>query len=524
MQPGAWTALVMVVALLVPWAFGQELNVSDDSVELKSLRGVTSLDERASMMAAAVPQPATAAIEPSPSSQTAAKLLMIAVPEGGSVGSLSNNHRCDAGETCEIQIDDEFHEVFIPQPKVGYRFNSWKQSSEHFCAGQIVNCTITADTADSLSRLEPIFDRDVSSTGYMGIRKLDYSDMAVDDLFFNQVHADFDNDGVLDLFRVAGHASGRSNERHHVEIWLGKGNGTYRRDDGRLVEPTVGGINPRKVVAADFNGDDKADVIVADHGYDAEPFPGAPLLVYLSTADGKLDKAKGLEHLIGFYHSVAVGDVDGDGDTDAFVTDFLPTFLINDGKGNMTLNRTYLSEHFVHGSYYTSELIDVDRDGHLDLLAGGHEFDGSESLIVWGDAEPGFADSKASILSKVADFGIVVDIDVGDIDGDGINDILLNRAGSAPGRDFYNGMYLQLLKGQEDRRTFSDISEVSIDNEALLDTYGKDGSWFVWLILQDWDLDGDLDILVDNQPGTGQSFVMINDGRTLFSTLEVVQP
>ena len=124
----------------------------------------------------------------------------------------------------------------------------------------------------------------------------------------------------------------------------------------------------------------------------------------------------------------------------------------------------------------------------------------------------------------MTDFGIVVDIDVGDIDGDGINDILLNRAGSAPGRDFYNGMYLQLLKGQEDRRTFSDISEVSIDNEALLDTYGKDGSWFVWLILQDWDLDGDLDILVDNQPGTGQSFVMINEGRTLFSTLEVVQP
>ena len=85
-------------------------------------------------------------------------------------------------------------------------------------------------------------------------------------------------------------------------------------------------------------------------------------------------------------------------------------------------------------------------------------------------------------------------------------------------------MYLQLLKGQEDRRTFFDVSESSIDNETLLDTYGNNGSWFVWLILQDWDFDGDLDILVDNQPGTGQSFVMINNGRSLFSTLEVVQP
>ena len=521
MQPGPWTALAMVVALLVPWAFGQELNVSDDSVELKSLRGITALDGTASMMAAAVPQPATAAIEPSPSPQTAGKGFVLTVPEGGTVRSLSNNHMCGAGETCEIQITDEFQEVFIPQPKVGYRFNSWKQSSEHFCGGQIVNCTITADSADSATHLEPVFDRDVSSTGYMGIRKLDYSDMDVGGLFFNQVHADFDGDGVLDLFRVAGDASGRSTERKHLEMWIGKGDGTYRRDDGMLVDPTAGGINPRKVVAADFNGDNKADVIVADHGYDAEPFPGAPLLLYLSTADGRLEKAKGLEHIIGFHHSVAVGDVDGDGDTDAFVTDFLSAFLINDGKGNMTRDRAYLPQD--HSGGHTSELIDVDRDGHLDLLVAGDEAT-SPSVIFWGDAEPGFADSTASTLPQVADFGIIVDIDVGDIDGDGINDLLLNRVGTPPGRSWYDGMYLQLLKGQEDRRTFFDVSESSIDNETLLDTYGKDESWFVWLILQDWDFDGDLDILVDNQSGTGQSFVMINNGRSLFSTLEVVQP
>ena len=99
MLPGPSTALVMVVALL----------------------GV------------AAPQTVTAAVEPSPSPQTDAKRLVITVPEGGSVRSLSNNHMCSSGETCEIEIDDEFHEVFIPWHEVGYRFNSWKQSSEHFC-------------------------------------------------------------------------------------------------------------------------------------------------------------------------------------------------------------------------------------------------------------------------------------------------------------------------------------------------------------------------------------------------------
>ena len=450
--------------------------------------------------------------------------LLIVVPEGGTIGTVSKEYSCGAGETCEVPIDEEFHEVFVPQPKVGYRFNSWKQSSDHFCGGQTVNCTITADTSDSFSRLEPIFGRDVASTGYRGIRKLDYRDMAMDGFFFSQVHADFDNDGVLDLFRVAGDASGRSTERQHVEMWLGEGDGVYRWNADMLVDSIVGGINPRKTVAADFNGDNKADVIVADHGYDADPFPGAPLLLYLSTPEGRLEKAKGLEHIIGFHHSVAIGDVDGDGDTDAFVTDFLPSFLINDGKGNMITTRAYLPKRFLkyHPGYFTSELIDVDRDGLLDLLLAGD----NPSLILWGTAEPGFTNSTASTLPEVTDFGIVVDIDVGDFDGDGINDVLLNRVGSEPGRSFYDGMYLQLLKGQEDLRTFSDITESSIDNDALLDTYGNDWRWFVWLIVQDWDFDGDLDILVDNQPDASnpQGLVLINNGQSVFSILEMVQP
>ena len=474
----------------------------------------------------AMPHPVTATVEPSPSPQTDKKRLVITVPEGGSVRSLSDNHLCGAGETCEIEIDDDFHEVFIPWHAVGYRFNAWKQSSEHFCGGQIVKCTITAGSAGSATRLEPIFDRDVASTGYEGIRKLDYSDMAADDLFFAQLHADFDGDGILDLFRAPG--KWQSIERHHVEMWIGNGDGSYSQDEGALVDPTVGGFHPRKAVAADFNGDDRADVIVADHGYDAAPFPGAPLLLYLSMADGRLEKAKGLEHLIGFFHSVAAGDVDGDGDTDAFVTDFLPAFLINDGKGNLSVNRTYLPRRYPmeHAGYYTSELIDVDRDGHLDLLIAGHEFEAEPSLIVWGNEGPGFADSTATALPKVTDFGIVVDIDVADFDGDGINDLLLNHVGSAPGRDFYNGMYLQLLKGKEDPRTFSDITESSIDNHKLLNTYNTEGgSWFEWLIVQDWDFDGDLDIVVDDLPNSSdQGLVLINNGKSLFSILEVAQP
>ena len=456
--------------------------------------------------------------------------LLLVVPEGGAVSTVSKKYSCGAGETCELPIDEEFQEVFVPQPKVGYRFSSWKQSSEHFCGGQTVNCAITADTSDSFSRLEPIFGRDVASTGYRGIRKLDYSDMDANLQwpFFDlaRAYTDFDGDGVLDLFRAIGKS--KSIERQHLEMWLGNGDGTYRRDDDMLATPTAGGFHPRKAVIADFNGDERADVIVGDHGYDAVPFPGAPLLLYLSTADGRLEKAKGLEHTLGFHHGATAGDIDGDGDTDAFImTSPFPVFLINDGNGKMLMNRPYLPKLFLmdHGGYYTSELIDVDRDGNLDLLVAGHEHEGAASVILWGAAEPGFTNSTASTLPGVAAFGIVVDIDVGDIDGDGINDVLLDRAGSPPAREFYEGMYLQVLKGQEDHRTFSDVTESSIDNDELLSTYNQPNNrWFEWLILQDWDFDGDLDIVVDDLRHTEKGLVLINDGEAVFSILEVAQP
>ena len=86
-------------------------------------------------------------------------------------------------------------------------------------------------------------------------------------------------------------------------------------------------------------------------------------------------------------------------------------------------------------------------------------------------------------------------------------------------------MYLQVLKGQEDRRTFSDVTESSIDNDELLHTYSQPGnSWFEWLILQDWDFDGDLDIVVDDLRHTEQGLVLINNGKSVFSFLEVPQP
>ena len=119
---------------------------------------------------------------------------------------------------------------------------------------------------------------------------------------------------------------------------------------------------------------------------------------------------------------------------------------------------------------HTSELIDVDRDGHLDLLVAGDEGNSPSSHILGGRGTGLRQQHGEHTAERSTDFGIIVDIDIGDIDGDGINDLLLNRVGTPPGRSWYDGMYLQLLKGQEDRRTFSDVSESSIDKRKHCST------------------------------------------------------
>ena len=86
-------------------------------------------------------------------------------------------------------------------------------------------------------------------------------------------------------------------------------------------------------------------------------------------------------------------------------------------------------------------------------------------------------------------------------------------------------MYLQLLMGQGDRRSFIDVSASSIANAAILDSYYDIAhqTWFTWLIAQDWDFDGDLDILVDDIFLQDVGLVLINDGQAAFSLLQVRQ-
>lgn len=117
---------------------------------------------------------------------------------------------------------------------------------------------------------------------------------------FDITAADMNEDGVVDLVS----ADTRS---HSVTLLFGNGRGGFVRTPGSVV--MVGAVFPRRILAADFNGDHHLDlatanesgsvsVLAGDGKGGIQPFPVSPIFEP------------------GFAHSLAAGDLDGDGRLD----------------------------------------------------------------------------------------------------------------------------------------------------------------------------------------------------------------
>ena len=324
-------------------------------------------------------------------------------------------------------------------------------------------------------------------------------------------YADFNGDGHVDVFYAPSEGH-RLEPTIPAELYLNDGVGCFALDTSFLGANPPGRLAPRKALTGDFNGDGRMDVFVLDHGYDKPPFPGAAPYVILSSGDGYA-LGSGLESLAGFQHGGASGDVDADGDIDVFVTHLNaidgPFFLINDGAGAFALD-TDRVQGLDRKALFTAELVDVDGDGYLDLLAAGHEYEvygnGLPTQILWGNSTGTYSTERATVLPSVIGHGVVVDIDVSDVDGDGDKDIVINRTGDER-TSSYGGFYLQLVE-QIGKREFEDQT-----TELLYRNADDDADWIVWIRMCDCDADGDVDIVVDD---AARNLIWKNDGTGAF--------
>ena len=242
-------------------------------------------------------------------------------------------------------------------------------------------------------------------------------------------YADFDRDGDIDALMSP---TRLSTSRTPMEFYRSGSVGTFIKDDSIFAGPVPGMVNARKMLVGDYNRDGWPDAFVIGTGFDAPPFPGEYPILLLSDGQGKL-VSRPYTQVSSFQHGGASADIDHDGDLDIFVMSGNGTsyFLMNDGTGTFT----YDSARVPSGGQdrFTAELVDVDGDGAFDLVTSGHDHEGSPAVIAWGDIDGEFSSDRQTTLPGVPCYGVAIDIEVEDLDGDGDRDIIVNRTSGGCG-------------------------------------------------------------------------------------------
>ena len=173
---------------------------------------------------------------------------------------------------------------------------------------------------------------------------------------FSVALGDLDGDGDLDFVTANTNSNTVSVRRND-----GAGNFTPPAPNG---EVGVGG-SPRSVALGDVDGDGDLDLVTANNG-------NGTVSVLLNNGGGSFSQPATNPNpgVVGNPYSVALGDVDGDGDLDFVTANPVAKAVsvrLNNGSGNFTPPATN-SDPGVGSDPYSVALGDVDGDGDLDFV------------------------------------------------------------------------------------------------------------------------------------------------------------
>jgi hypothetical protein len=242
-------------------------------------------------------------------------------------------------------------------------------------------------------------------------------------------------------------------------------------------DPGVGN-NPYSVALGDVDGDGDLDLLTANAGSNT---------VSVRLNDGAGNFSGGSDPGVGSApYSVAVGDVDGDGDLDLLTANAgsnTVSVRLNDGAGHFSGG----SNPSVGSGPYGVALGDVDGDGDLDLLAAN--YDSNTVSVRLNDGAGTFSGGSNPSVGS-GPYGVAL----GDVDGDGDLDLLAANDNSST-------ISVRLNDGAG---TFSGGSDPSVGGNPRN------------VVVGDVDGDGDLDLLTANYYGNSVS-VRLNDGAGTFS-------